>query len=103
MDRGANVVKESRQRQLEGAAPAADSVLRLQHRHRPSGSGQGDGCRQAVRSRADDDGIVPLLPTTVADTVCHGPSANAEPGEVFLSGLLTNWLRRQDSNLRPSG
>jgi hypothetical protein len=57
MDRRAHVVAEARKRQLERARSAADRVLRLEDEDGPSGLRESDGGGEAVRARADDDGV----------------------------------------------
>jgi hypothetical protein len=50
-------VAEARKRQLERARSAADRVLRLEDEDEPSGLRESDGGGEAVRARADDDGV----------------------------------------------
>ncbi len=57
MDRGADVVPESRKRQLCSARPAADRLLRLDDADGPSGLGERDRSSEAVRARPDDNGV----------------------------------------------
>ncbi len=59
MDRRTDVMPEARQRQLSGACSPADGRRCFDHEHRFAGPRQRDGRRQAVRSRADDDGVMP--------------------------------------------
>ena len=57
VDRRADVVDESRQRQLGRARAAAHGVGRLEHAHRDPGPRQHDRRRQPVRPGADDDRV----------------------------------------------
>ena len=57
VNRGADVVSEARERQLQGPCAAADRVLRLEDEDGASGLRQGDGGGEPVRARADDDGV----------------------------------------------
>jgi hypothetical protein len=57
MDRGADVVPKSGQRQLERARAAADRFLRLEDDDGASGLRERDRGREPVRARADDDGV----------------------------------------------
>jgi hypothetical protein len=50
-------VAEAGERELRRARPAADGVARLEDANRPPGLGNGDRGGQAVRARADDDGV----------------------------------------------
>src|SRR5207245_2252946 len=54
MDRRADVVAESRARQLGGAGSAADRVLRFEHENRPARGRECERRREAVRAGADD-------------------------------------------------
>ena len=53
----ADVVVESRQRQLCGAGAAADRIGRLEHEHRRAVARQLDRGREAVRATPDDHGV----------------------------------------------
>jgi hypothetical protein len=55
MDRGADVVAESGQRELGGARAAADRVPRLDDENGAPGLGECDRGGEAVRAAADDD------------------------------------------------
>jgi hypothetical protein len=57
VDRRANVMAEARERQLGGACAASDRVARLEDEDRAAGLGEGDRGGEAVRPRADDDGV----------------------------------------------
>ena len=57
VDGRAGVVDEARQRQLVGAAAAADRRLPLEHGNPATSAGERDRGRQAVRSGADDDRV----------------------------------------------
>ena len=57
MDRRADVVPKSRQRQLLGARSAAGGLSRLEDQDRSSCLSERDRGREAVRPRADDDGV----------------------------------------------
>jgi hypothetical protein len=57
MNRGADVVPKSRERQLGGAGPAADRLLRLENEDRSARFRERDGSRKAVRPRTDDDRV----------------------------------------------
>jgi hypothetical protein len=57
MNRGADVVPKSWQRQLRGASPAADRLLRLEDANRTPGLSERDRGGKAVRPRPDDDGV----------------------------------------------
>jgi hypothetical protein len=48
---------ETGERQLGRARPAADRVTRLEDEDRTAGLGEGDRGGEAVRPRADDDGV----------------------------------------------
>ena len=61
VDGGAGVVHEARQRQLLGAAAAADGVGALEDRDRAAGPGEHDGRGEPVGARADYDGIARVL------------------------------------------
>jgi hypothetical protein len=58
VDRGTDVVNESGKRELRRAAAAADGFPGLEYENFSPGARQGDGGRETVRSRADDDGFV---------------------------------------------
>jgi hypothetical protein len=55
MDRRADVVAESRKRQLGGSRSAADRVLRLDDQDGASGLRERNRGGETVRPRADDD------------------------------------------------
>jgi hypothetical protein len=57
MDRGADVVAKAGKRQLSGARPAADRLLRLDDADGASGLSEGDRGSKAVRPRPNDDGV----------------------------------------------
>jgi hypothetical protein len=57
MDRGADVVPESGKRQLRGARPASDRLLRLDDADGASGLRKRDRSSEAVRPRPDDNGV----------------------------------------------
>ena len=57
MDRGADVVPKSRQRQLLGALSTADRLLRLDDAYGAPGLSERDRSGQAVRPGPDDDGV----------------------------------------------
>jgi hypothetical protein len=57
MDRGADVVPKSRERQLERARATADRLLRLEDDDGASGLRERDRGGEPVRARADDDGV----------------------------------------------
>jgi hypothetical protein len=57
MNRGADVVPEPRKRQLSGARPAADRLLRLDDADGPSGLSERDRGGKAVRARPDYDRV----------------------------------------------
>ena len=57
MNRRADVVPVTGQRQLERPRAAADRVLRLQDEDGASGLGESDGGGKPVRARTDDDGV----------------------------------------------
>ena len=57
MNRGADVVPKSRQRQLRGASPTADGLLGLDDANGAPGLRESDGGGEAVRAGADDDGV----------------------------------------------
>jgi hypothetical protein len=48
---------EAGERQLRRACSAADGVARLEDEDRPAGLSEGDRGGEAVRPRADDDGV----------------------------------------------
>jgi hypothetical protein len=58
VDRRADVVDVSGKRQLGGTTSSADRVFRLKQQNRASVLSQGDRCRETVRPRTDNDGIV---------------------------------------------
>ncbi len=58
MDRGADVVTEPREGELQRARAAAHRVRRLEHEHGPLGAGEGQGRGQPVRAGADDHRVV---------------------------------------------
>ena len=58
MNRRADIVDEARPRQLRRAHPAADCVVRFQHKHRKPGARTRDRRRQPVRPGADYHDIV---------------------------------------------
>jgi hypothetical protein len=55
--RGAGVVNKARKRQLLGAAAPADGLRSFEDCHPPAGPGEDDRRGEAVRARADDDGL----------------------------------------------
>jgi hypothetical protein len=57
MDRGADVVPESRKRQLGGARAAADRVPSFEDEDGAAGLGQRERGGEPVRAGADDDGV----------------------------------------------
>jgi hypothetical protein len=57
MDGGADVVAESGKRQLRGARPAADRLLRLDYADEAPGQSERDRSSEAVRPRPDDNGV----------------------------------------------
>jgi len=57
MDGGADVVPESRKRQLRGARPAADRLLRLDDADGTPGLSERDRSSEAVRPGPDDDRV----------------------------------------------
>src|SRR3954452_23666450 len=57
MNRRAHIVAKPRQRQLLGARPAADGLLRLEHDDAPPRARKRDRGSKSVGPRADDDGI----------------------------------------------
>jgi len=57
MDRGADVVPKAGKRQLSGARPAADRLLRLDDADGAPGLSEGDRSSKAVRPCPDDDGV----------------------------------------------
>jgi hypothetical protein len=57
MNRGADVVAKAWKRQLRGARPAADRLLRLDDADRAPGLRERDRGSKAVRPRPDDDGV----------------------------------------------
>jgi hypothetical protein len=57
VDRGTDVMSEARERQLGGASPTADGVASLDEEDRASGLRERDRGGEAVRPRADDDGV----------------------------------------------
>jgi hypothetical protein len=57
MDRRTEVVAEARERQLCGARSTTDRLLRFDDADRASGLRERDRGREAVRARADDDGV----------------------------------------------
>jgi hypothetical protein len=57
VDRRADVVPESRQRQFRGARSAADRLLRLDNADGAPGLGKRDRGSEAVRPRPDDNGV----------------------------------------------
>jgi hypothetical protein len=57
VNRGADVVAKPRERQLRRARPAADRLLRFDDADRTPCLGERDRGSQAVRPRADDDGV----------------------------------------------
>jgi hypothetical protein len=57
VDRGADVVSEARERQLQRPCAAADRLLRLEDEDGASGLREGDGGGEPVRPRADDDRV----------------------------------------------
>ena len=57
MDRGADVVSETRERQLRRACPAADRRLSFDDADRAPGLSERDRGSEAVRPRPDDNGV----------------------------------------------
>ena len=57
MDCGANVVPKSRKRQLRGACPAPDGLVRLDNANRSPGLCERDRSSKAVRPCPDDDSV----------------------------------------------
>ena len=57
MDRGADVVAKSRERQLRGARAAPDRLLRLDDAYGAPRLCERDRGSKAVRPRPDDDGV----------------------------------------------
>ena len=57
MDRGADVVPKAGKRQLSGARPAADRLLRLDDADGAPGLSEGDRSSKAVRPRSNDDRV----------------------------------------------
>jgi hypothetical protein len=57
MDRRADVMAETGKCQLGRARPATDRVARLEDEDRPAGLGESNRGGEAVRPRADDDGV----------------------------------------------
>ena len=57
MYRAADIVHESGKRQLGRSGPPADGVLGLEHEDAVAGLGKGDGRREPVGTRTDDDCI----------------------------------------------
>jgi hypothetical protein len=57
VNRGADVVSETRERQLRRPCAAADRVLRLEDEDGASGLREGDRGGEPVRPRPDDDGV----------------------------------------------
>jgi hypothetical protein len=57
MNRGADVVPETREGELCGSDPAADRLVALDDEDRPSSLCDRDRSGEAVRPRADDDGV----------------------------------------------
>ncbi len=58
MNGRADIVHEAWQREGRRAHASPEGVLCLDHEHRATSAGQGDGSSQAIRARADDDRIV---------------------------------------------
>src|SRR5688572_24265933 len=58
MDGRADVVAETRERDLLGARAAADGLLRLQDGDGEALTGEDDGGGEPVRAGSDDDGVV---------------------------------------------
>jgi hypothetical protein len=58
VDRGTDVVNESGKRELRRTAAATDGVLGFEYENLAPGARQGDGGRETIRPRADDDGFV---------------------------------------------
>jgi hypothetical protein len=57
MDRRADVMAETGKCQLGRACAAPDRIARLEDEDRTAGLGEGDRGGEAVRPRADDDGV----------------------------------------------
>jgi hypothetical protein len=57
MDRRANVMPKSRERQLRGASSATDRLLRLDDAYRAPSLSERDRGGKAIRPRADDNGV----------------------------------------------
>jgi hypothetical protein len=57
MDGRADVVAKAGERELSGARPAADRLLRLEDEDRPAGLRKRDRSGEPVGSGTDDDGV----------------------------------------------
>ena len=58
VDRGADIVPVTGERELACARAAADGVLGLDEKHRCTGSGQLDARRKSVGTRSNNYGVV---------------------------------------------